>query len=85
MMVGALALLDLAGDATEVLTIVFVAQYADPVFVFSSAYLGLLGAISVETFLGNRLGRLLTPARVRYVSICVFLLLGTYILASVLL
>jgi putative Ca2+/H+ antiporter (TMEM165/GDT1 family) len=82
LMVGALAFLDLAGDATEVLTVVFVAQYSDALFVFAAAYAGLLGATAVETALGNRLGRLLTPGRLRYLSVFVFLLLGALILVS---
>jgi len=84
-MVGALALLDIAGDATEVLTIVFVAQYSDALLVFSAACVGLIAAAAVETTLGNRLGKLLTPTRVRYVAIAVFLLLGSFILLSTLL
>jgi putative Ca2+/H+ antiporter (TMEM165/GDT1 family) len=82
LMVGALALLDLAGDATEVLTIVFVAQYSDAILVFSAACVGLLGAAAVETTLGNRLGKMLTPRRIRYASVALFLLLGTFILVS---
>jgi len=84
-MVGALALLDIAGDATEVLTIVFVAQYSDALLVFSAACVGLITAAAVQTALGSRLGKLLTPTRVRYVSIAVFLLLGSFILISTLL
>ena len=84
-MVGALALLDIAGDATEILTIVFVAQYSDPAVVFSAACAGLIAAAAVQTAVGSKLGRLLTPTRVRYVSIAVFLLLGAFILLSALL
>jgi len=84
-MVGALAFLDIAGDATEVLTIVFVAQYSDALLVFSAACAGLITAAAVQTALGSRLGKLLTPTRVRYVSIAVFLLLGSFILISTLL
>jgi putative Ca2+/H+ antiporter (TMEM165/GDT1 family) len=79
-MVAALALLDLAGDATEVLTIVFVAHYADPVLVFSAAFAGLVAATALETALGNRLGHLLTPARLRYLSAALFLALGASII-----
>jgi Ca2+/H+ antiporter, TMEM165/GDT1 family len=80
-LVAALALLDIAGDATEVLTIVFVAQYANQVLVFSGALTGLISATAVETTLGNRLGRILTPGRLRYLSVVVFLALGASILA----
>lgn len=79
-MVGALALLDLAGDATEVLVIVFVAHYKDLLFVSTAVLLGLLTATALETALGSRLGRLLTPKRLRIVSAVVFLLLGAGIL-----
>lgn len=75
-MVVALALLDLAGDATEVLTIVFVARYADPYLVFAAVCTGLISATAVETTLGSRLGRFLTPRRLRYGSAAVFLVLG---------
>jgi Ca2+/H+ antiporter, TMEM165/GDT1 family len=79
-MVAGLALLDLAGDATEVLTIVFVARFPNPVFVFSAACVGLLSATAVETTLGSRLSRLLTPYRMRAVSAAVFLILGVSII-----
>ncbi|MGD0477386.1 MAG: TMEM165/GDT1 family protein [Nitrososphaerales archaeon] len=81
-MVAALALLDIAGDATEVLTIVLVAHYSNPILVFSAACAGLIAATAFETALGNRLGRMLTPKRMRYVSMVVFLVLGTYIIIS---
>lgn len=81
-MVAALALLDIAGDATEVLTIVLAARYTDPILVFSAACTGLITATAFETALGNRLGRMLTPQRVRYISMVVFLVLGTYIIIS---
>jgi Ca2+/H+ antiporter, TMEM165/GDT1 family len=79
-MVAGLALLDLAGDATEVLTIVFVARFPSPAFVFSAACVGLLSATAVETTLGSRIGRLLTPHRMRAVSAAVFLILGVSII-----
>lgn len=79
-LVAALSLLDLAGDATEVLTIVFVAQYANPYLVFSGVVAGLLTATALETALGSRLGRILTPDRIRYLSMGVFIALGASIL-----
>lgn len=79
-MVASLAFLDIAGDATEVLTIVFVAHYANPLLVFTGALTGLLAATASETALGNRLGRVLTSARLRYLSVAVFLVLGISIL-----
>jgi len=79
-LLASLALLDLAGDATEVLTVVFVAQYGSLLFVFSSVYLGLISAVAVETVLGNRLGKLITPRRLRIGSAAIFVLLGLAII-----
>jgi putative Ca2+/H+ antiporter (TMEM165/GDT1 family) len=79
-LVGSLALLDLAGDATEVLTVVLVAQYSATLFVFSAVCLGLISAAGVETALGNRLGRLLTPRRLQIGSAVIFVLLGLAII-----
>ncbi|HYA56794.1 MAG TPA: TMEM165/GDT1 family protein [Nitrososphaerales archaeon] len=79
-LVGSLALLDLAGDATEVLTVVLVAQYSAPLFVFSAVLLGLISAVAVETTLGNRLGRFFTPRRLQIGSAAVFVLLGLAII-----
>lgn len=78
--VGALALLDLAGDATEILTIVFVAQYSSLVLVFSGACTGLIAASALETSVGKVLGRVLTPRRVAYVSTGIPLLVGASII-----
>ena len=78
-MVGALVLLDLAGDATEILTIVFVAHYADALLVFVACCVGLIAAVAFETALGNRLGRVITPTRIRYASMVIFLGLGSYV------
>jgi putative Ca2+/H+ antiporter (TMEM165/GDT1 family) len=79
-LVAALAVLDLAGDATAILTIVFVAHYQNPILVFTGACAGLISATALETALGNRLGKLLTPRRLRVGSAVVFLTLGTLIL-----
>ena len=81
-MVIALAALDLAGDATEVLTIVMVARYSNFLLVFTGTVTGLVAAVAVETTLGSRLGRLLTPRRLRYVSVVVFVVLGAIIILS---
>ena len=79
-LVASLALLDLAGDATEVLTIVLVASYGSPLFVFSSVYVGLFSAAALEATLGSKLGRLLTPRRIRIGSAVIFILLGLFII-----
>jgi len=79
-LVGSLALLDLAGDATEVLTVVLVAQYGAALFVFSAVYAGLVSAAAVETALGNWLGKLLTPRRLRVGSAVIFVILGLAII-----
>ena len=81
-MVAALVVLDLAGDATMVLTIVFMAHYSDAILVFGATCLGLIAAVGVETVLGNRIGRVLTPMRLRYVSVVVFVTLGIFIIFS---
>jgi putative Ca2+/H+ antiporter (TMEM165/GDT1 family) len=78
--VALLALLDIAGDATEVLTIVFVTQYSDAVLVFAAACTGLIAATAFETALGHRLGEMLTARRIRLVSIVVFVTLGAFII-----
>ena len=41
--------LDLAGDATELLTVVLLARFQDVVVVFSGAVIGLVAATAVET------------------------------------
>ena len=78
-LVLALAALDLAGDATEVLTIVLVSQYDSLPFVFSAVCTGLIAATAVETSLGSRLGALFTPRRLRIGSAAVFIILGVSI------
>jgi putative Ca2+/H+ antiporter (TMEM165/GDT1 family) len=81
-MAGALALLDLAGDATEVLIILFLAQYGLPLLVFSASCVGLITATAVETAVGNTLARILTPRRLLYFSAGVFLIVGSYVIVS---
>ena len=78
-LVLALAVLDLAGDATEILTLVFVSEYGNLLFVFSGVYTGLIAATAVEATLGSKLGNLLTPRRLRIGSAAIFLLLGVSI------
>ena len=78
-LVLALAVLDLAGDATEILTLVFVSEYGNILFVFSGVCTGLLAATAVEATLGSRLGKLFTPRRLQVGSAIIFLLLGASI------
>jgi len=78
----ALIVLDLAGDATELLTVIFVAQYENLLLVFLAAAVALTAASGVEVVLGNRLGRLLSAKRIRYLSIIVFLIIGSVILLT---
>jgi putative Ca2+/H+ antiporter (TMEM165/GDT1 family) len=82
--VATLVLLDLAGDATELVTIVFVARFQDALVVFSGAVIGLVGAVGVETALGNRLGRVLSPERIKYLSIVVFTVIGVTVIVTTL-
>lgn len=72
-----LILLDLAGDATEVLTILFVARFQNTLLVFTGAVIALVSATAVETMIGNRLSKILSPRRIRIFSLFVFLIIGT--------
>ena len=74
--------LDLAGDATELLTVVLLARFDDVLVVFSGAVIGLVAATAVETTLGNRLGKLLSPRRIRYVSVTVFIIIGSIVIVT---
>ena len=80
--VSMLILLDLAGDATEVLTIVYVARFSNVLLVFFGAVLALVAASAVETILGSRLKKYLSPKRLRVLSLLVFLVLGSYIILT---
>jgi putative Ca2+/H+ antiporter (TMEM165/GDT1 family) len=75
-----LVLLDLAGDATEVLTIVFVARYENLLLVFFGCVLALVSASAVETAIGNRLGKFLSIKRLKILSLAVFLIIGVLVL-----
>ncbi len=77
--------LDLAGDATELVTIVFLARFEDALVVFSGAVVGLVAAVAVETALGNRLGKVLSRRRIRYLSIVVFTVIGVTVMVTSLL
>ena len=83
--VSFLVLLDLAGDATEVLTILFVARFGNALLVFIGAVTALVAATAVETTIGNRLSRILSANRIRIFSTLVFLVIGTTAILSVLL
>jgi putative Ca2+/H+ antiporter (TMEM165/GDT1 family) len=81
-MVSMLAILDLAGDATEILTIVFVARFQNELLVFAGALSGLLVATAVETTLGNRLSKVLSLGRMRLFSLAVFLIVGSTVIIT---
>jgi putative Ca2+/H+ antiporter (TMEM165/GDT1 family) len=83
--VSMLIVLDLAGDATEVLTVVFVARYQNLLLVFASCVVALVAASAVETVLGNRLGRVLSIGRIKLFSFAVFLIIGSIVILSSLL
>jgi putative Ca2+/H+ antiporter (TMEM165/GDT1 family) len=83
--VGFLVLLDLAGDATEVLTILFVARFGDAFIVFVAAVTALVAATAVETTIGNRLSTILSARRIRIFSSLVFLAIGSGAIMAVLL
>lgn len=80
--IGTLIVLDLAGDATELLTIVFVAQFRNILLVFSAAAVALVAAAALETVLGSRLATVLSAKRIRQVSVVVFLIIGSVIILS---
>ncbi len=77
-------LLDLAGDATEVLTIVYVARFSNALLVFLGAVLALVSASAVETILGRKLGKILSAAKIRILSLIVFLVIGSVIVVTTL-
>ena len=77
--------LDLAGDATELVTVVLLAHFKDLLVVFSGSVVGLVGATAVETVLGNRLGKVLSRRRIKYLSIVIFLTIGTTVIVTSLL
>ncbi len=79
-----LIVLDLAGDATELLTIVLVARFNDGLVVFLGAVTGLVAAVAVETALGNRLANVLSRERIKYLSIAVFTVIGVAVIATTL-
>jgi len=81
--VSLLVLLDLAGDATEVLTILFVARFGDAFLVFISAVMALVAATAVETMIGSSLSRILSSSRIRAFSLFVFVTIGTAAIISV--
>jgi putative Ca2+/H+ antiporter (TMEM165/GDT1 family) len=77
-----LIVLDLAGDGTELVTIVFVAQFGNALLVFAGAVVALVGASAVEAALGSRLSSLLSAKKIRYVSVVVFVIIGTIIILT---
>lgn len=83
--VSVLILLDLAGDGTEVLEIVYLAHYANLLLVFFGSITGLIIASAVETIIGGKLARVLSAARLRIFSLLVFLVIGSVIIVTTLL
>ncbi len=81
-MVSMLAILDLAGDATEILTIVFVARFGNALLVFVGALTGLVAATAVETAIGNQLTKVFSLARIRLFSLGVFLIVGSALIIT---
>ncbi len=80
--ISMLVILDLAGDATEVLTIVFVAHFQNVLLVFVSCVVALSAASAVETTIGNRLGKFFSFERIRLFSLLVFLIIGVIVIAT---
>jgi putative Ca2+/H+ antiporter (TMEM165/GDT1 family) len=82
--VSLLILLDLAGDATEIITIVFVARFSNVLLVFLGAVTALVTASALETVLGSKLSKILSPQRLRIFSLIVFLIIGFIIILTTL-
>ena len=82
--VSLLILLDLAGDATEVLTIVYVARFSNALLVFLGSAVALVSASALETILGRKLGKILSAAKLRILSLMVFLAIGSVIVVTTL-
>ena len=82
--VSVLILLDLAGDGTEVLEIVYVAHYSNVLLVFFGSITGLIIASAIETIIGGRLARVLSAARLKIFSLLVFLVIGSVIIVTTL-
>jgi putative Ca2+/H+ antiporter (TMEM165/GDT1 family) len=80
--VSLLIILDLAGDATEVVTIVFVARFSNALLVFLGAVAALVAASALETIVGYRLKKFLSPGRLRYFSLITFLIIGSVIIVT---
>lgn len=80
--ISMLVVLDLAGDATEVLTIVFVARFQNVLLVFVSCVVALSAASAVETIIGNRLGKLFSFEKIRIFSLAVFVIIGTIVIVT---
>ncbi|MDH2900676.1 MAG: TMEM165/GDT1 family protein [archaeon] len=80
--ISMLVILDLAGDATEVLTIVFVAHFQNALLVFVSCVVALSAASAVETTIGNRLGKLFSFERIRIFSLLIFLIIGVIVIST---
>ena len=79
-----LVLLDLAGDATEILIIVFVANFQNVVLVFVGSLLALAAATALETTVGHALSRVLSLHRIKLLSSLVFLTLGIVVIVGML-
>lgn len=80
-----LMLLDLAGDATEVLTIVYVARFNNVLLVFLGSVIALVVASALETMIGSKLKKVLTGRRLRIFSWLVFLVIGSLIVGTTIL
>lgn len=80
--VSLLILLDLAGDATEVLTIVYVAKFSNAMLVFLGAVTALVSASALETLLGRRLKRILSTSSITKLSLLIFVVIGIVIVVT---
>ncbi|MFI5450501.1 MAG: TMEM165/GDT1 family protein, partial [Candidatus Bathyarchaeia archaeon] len=63
-------------------TIVFVARFSNVLLVFLGAVTALVAASALETILGGRLKKILSPKRLRIFSLLVFLAIGSVIILT---
>ncbi|MGH7298349.1 MAG: TMEM165/GDT1 family protein [Polyangiaceae bacterium] len=64
------------GDLTQIATAALAARYAAPVAVFVGATAALWSVSAIAVFVGNRAGRLLSPALTQRVAAVAFALVG---------
>ena len=72
------------GDLTQLATGALAARYAAPVAVFLGATAALLTVAALATFVGSRVGKLLSGSLVQRIAATIFALVGVALVAGVL-